>query len=98
MFCVAHHDDLTETRYERADNRDERATALVLVVDGGRLRLGSAYPARGKQERFGRPEPELIEASAGTIGMLHGFARVASGESVAFRASGPGNRSLPVEA
>ncbi len=87
--CVAHPDDPKESREDvRADTSDERASALVLVVDGGRPSLGSVYPARGEHERFGRPDPELIEAAAGTIGMLHGFARIGRGVSAVGAAEG----------
>ena len=54
---VAHLDDTKETRKDvGADARDERATALVLVLDGGRPRLGSESPACWEQERFSCPD------------------------------------------
>ncbi len=62
---VAHLDDSKETREDvGADASDERASTLVLVMDGhgGSPRLGGECPARGEQERFSRPDPELIEA------------------------------------
>ena len=60
---VAHLDDSKETCEDvGADTSDERASALVLVMDRGRPRLGSECPARGEQERFSCPDPELMEA------------------------------------
>jgi hypothetical protein len=67
---------------------DKRATAIVVVVEGGRPRQGSVYSARGEQEHFGRPDAELIEAGAGTTGMLHGFTRIGSGVSAVWATSG----------
>jgi hypothetical protein len=79
---VAHLDDSKETRKDvGADTRDERASALVLVMDGGRPRLGSECPARWEQERFSCQDPELIETGAGAVGMLHGFTRIGHGVS-----------------
>jgi hypothetical protein len=50
VVCVAHLDDSKETREDvRADPSDERAIALVLVVDGGCPRLGSVHPARTEE-------------------------------------------------
>ncbi len=52
VVCVAHRDDPNESREDvQSDTSDERASARVLVVDGGRQRLGSVYPARREQER-----------------------------------------------
>ena len=82
VVSVAHLDDTKETREDvGADASDERATAPVLVMDGGRPRLGSESPACWEQERFSCPDPELIEAGAGAVGMLHGFARIGHGVS-----------------
>jgi hypothetical protein len=79
---VAHLDDSTETRDDvGAHASNERATALVLVMDGGRRRLGSECTTRWEQDRFSCPDPELIEAGAGALGMLHAFTRIGHGVS-----------------
>jgi hypothetical protein len=72
IICGVHYDDPNETRkYVRVDTSDEGATAFVLVVDVGRPDCAAYTP----QYNFGRLDPELIKAVAGTIGMLHGFTR-----------------------
>ncbi len=78
LVCVAH-DHKQSRNNVRAYTTDETESALVLVVDGGRPRLWSINLARREQQHFGRPEAEIIEAGAGTVGMLDRIARIGRG-------------------